>query len=279
MARGIMIIGTGPGVGRRTIAAGMCSLFRDMKIRVVPFSAVSVTGRTVVTNQGEEMARAQAEQAVAAGLTPCSAMNPVLLKPVSESRYRVFFDGKFHAEMSAPEFDTVSGRAWAFAQTARDRLGANHDLFVMEAGWHEEAFSDRNRERFTMRAARDLRAPVVLVGEADREGGLASLHDVLVKMGEGFGVVNYRDMVTACVVNRFQGSLDDLRPKLRRLESETGVPVIGVVDYQGAGSGESMTGTEWAALLRARIDLCFVLRQVGMEACMSYLKSQIREQL
>ena len=99
-----MIQGTGSGVGKSMIVAGLCRIFRDMGIRVAPFKAQNMALNSFITKEGGEIGRAQAFQSEAAGIEPCNDINPILLKATGESGWQVILNGKVYGNMTAIDY-------------------------------------------------------------------------------------------------------------------------------------------------------------------------------
>ena len=112
MAKALMIQGTGSGVGKSIIVAGLCRIFRDQGIDVAPFKAQNMALNSFITREGGEIGRAQAYQAEAARVEPCVDMNPVLLKATGQAGCQVILNGKDQANMRADEYYAVKEHAW-----------------------------------------------------------------------------------------------------------------------------------------------------------------------
>src|SRR4030065_159100 len=119
MAKALMIQGTGSGVGKSVIVAGICRIFSDMGINVSPFKAQNMALNSFITKEGGEIGRAQALQAEAARVEPSVDMNPILLKASSEAGCQVILNGKVHSNMKADEYYYFKNEALA-ADTAGD---------------------------------------------------------------------------------------------------------------------------------------------------------------
>ncbi|HDH00376.1 MAG TPA: cobyric acid synthase CobQ, partial [Nitrospirae bacterium] len=112
MAKALMIQGTGSGVGKSVLVAGLCRVLRDIGIKVAPFKAQNMALNSFITKEGGEIGRAQAFQAEAAGIEPCNDINPILLKATSESGCQVILNGKVYGNMNAVDYYAFKDEAW-----------------------------------------------------------------------------------------------------------------------------------------------------------------------
>jgi adenosylcobyric acid synthase len=235
MAKALMIQGTGSGAGKSVIVAGLCRIFRDMGIKVAPFKAQNMALNSFITKEGGEIGRAQALQAEAAGIEPCTDMNPVLLKATGEAGSQVIFNGTVFATMKAEEYYAIKDRAWNVVTAAYDRLSKQYDLIIIEGAGSPAEINLQEEEIVNMRVARYTDAAVILVGDIDKGGLFASLYGTVELLRECIHE-NGRcdaDYIKAFVVNKFRGNVDILRPGLRMLERKTGKLFIGVIPHAG----------------------------------------------
>jgi adenosylcobyric acid synthase len=227
MTRSLMIQGTGSGVGKSLIAAGLCRIFRNEGINVAPFKGQNMALNSFITREGGEIGRAQAYQAEAARVEPSVDMNPVLLKATGEAGCQVILNGKVHANMRADEYYAFKEHAWAAVTAAYDRLSWRHDLIVIEGAGSPAEINLSNDEVVNMSVARYANAPVILVGDIDKGGVFASLFGTIALLD---GDAQY---IKAFVINKFRGDLEILRPGLTMIEERTKRPVLGVIPYLG----------------------------------------------
>ncbi len=227
MAKSLMIQGTGSGVGKSIIVAGLCRIFRDQGANVAPFKAQNMALNSFITKEGGEIGRAQAYQAEAARIEPSIDMNPVLLKATGESGCQVILNGKVHANMRADEYYAFKEHAWSAVTAAYQRLSRKHDLIIIEGAGSPAEINLANDEIVNMRIARHAGAPVVLVGDIDKGGVFASLYGTIALLDGDAGYIK------AFIINKFRGDLEILRPGLAMIEERTMRPVLGVVPYLG----------------------------------------------
>ncbi len=161
IAKPLMIQGTGSGVGKSLIVAGLCRIFRDEGINVAPFKAQNMALNSFITREGGEIGRAQAYQAEAARVEPSVDMNPVLLKATGEAGCQVILNGKVHANMGAREYYAFKQHAWAAVTQAYERLSKRHDLIIIEGAGSPAEINLSNDEVVNMSVARHVQAPVI----------------------------------------------------------------------------------------------------------------------
>jgi adenosylcobyric acid synthase len=227
MARAIMIQGTGSGVGKSIIVAGLCRIFSDQGINVAPFKAQNMALNSFITREGGEIGRAQAYQAEAARVEPTVDMNPVLLKATGEAGCQVILNGKVHANMGAQEYYAFKKHAWEAVTQAYERLSQSYDLIIIEGAGSPAEINLANDEVVNMSVARHVNAPVILVGDIDKGGVFASLYGTIALLdGDA-------DYIKAFIINKFRGDLAILKPGLEMIREKTNRPVLGVVPHRG----------------------------------------------
>ncbi|MBI5198485.1 MAG: cobyric acid synthase, partial [Nitrospirae bacterium] len=227
MSKALMIQGTGSGVGKSLIVAGLCRIFRDMGINVAPFKAQNMALNSFITKEGGEIGRAQALQAEAAGIEPSVDMNPILLKASSDSECQVIVNGKVHSNMKAGEYYSFKEEAWEAVKNAYKRLSTRYDLIMIEGAGSPAEINLMDDEIVNMSVARYTDAPVILVGDIDRGGVFASFYGT-VGLLDGDA-----DYIKAYIINKFRGDIEILKPGIRMIYEKTSRPVIGVIPYLG----------------------------------------------
>lgn len=225
-ARTVMVGGTASHVGKSVLVAALCRLYARRGFRVAPFKAQNMALNSFVTPEGGEIGRAQAFQAEAAGIEPHVDMNPVLLKPNSQTGSQVIVLGRPLKEMSVREYHAYQREVWPVVTGALGRLRAQNDLVVVEGAGSVAEINLRDHDIVNLKVALHTLAPVILVGDIDRGGVFASL----------FGTVELlepaeRELVKAFVINKFRGDASLLDSGLRFLEERTSIPSLGVIPY------------------------------------------------
>ena len=221
-----MIQGTTSDAGKSTLAAGLCRVLHRRGIAVAPFKPQNMALNSAVTVDGGEIGRAQAVQAMACGLAPHSDMNPVLLKPSSDTGAQVIIQGKVLGSMRAAVYHEYKPRAMAAVLDSYRRLAAQYACVIVEGAGSPAEINLRDRDIANMGFAEAVDCPVILVADIDRGGVFAHLVGTLALLSP-----SEQARVQGFVINRFRGDLSLLQPGLDWLESRTGKPVIGVLPY------------------------------------------------
>jgi len=222
-----MVQGTGSGVGKSLLVAGLCRIFSDQGVNVAPFKAQNMALNSFITREGGEIGRAQAYQAEAARVEPSIDMNPVLLKATGESACQVILNGIVHANMQAQEYYAFKQHAWAAVTPAYERLSKCHDLIIIEGAGSPAEINLADDEIVNMSVARLANAPVLLVGDIDKGGVFASLFGTIALLGKD------ADRIKAFIINKFRGDIDILKPGCTMLSELTSRPVLGVIPHLG----------------------------------------------
>ena len=225
-ARTLMLQGTASGVGKTLLCAAICRILRDRGLRVVPFKAQNMALNAAVTDDGGEVGRAQALQALACGVEVTTDMNPILLKPEAERVAQVIVRGEAIGRMSAAEYHRRKPMLWPVVAESLDRLRADADVVVIEGAGSPAEVNLRDRDIVNMRVAEHAGAPVVLVGDIDRGGVFAALLGTLALLRPA-----ERRQVRALLVNNFRGDPALFRDGAAFLERRSRLPLLGVVPH------------------------------------------------
>jgi adenosylcobyric acid synthase len=195
--------------------------------KVAPFKSQNMSLNSYVTRDGLEIGRAQGIQAEASGVEATADMNPILLKPSSGQKAQVVVMGKPIGHMGAMRYrEEYVPKALGIVREALARLRSHYDILVIEGAGSPAEVNLRDRDIANMEVARLAEAPVILVGDVDRGGALASIVGTLELLQPW-----ERQRVKGFVLNKFRGDLSLLEPGIRFLEHRTGVPCLGVVPY------------------------------------------------
>ncbi|WP_321968686.1 cobyric acid synthase [Paraburkholderia tropica] len=222
----LMIQGTTSDAGKSTLVAGLCRLARRAGVRVAPFKPQNMALNSAVTADGGEIGRAQALQAVAAGIAPHTDLNPVLLKPNSDLGSQVIIHGKARMNLNARAYQDYKPLARVAVLESYGRLRAGYDTVFVEGAGSPAEINLRANDIANMGFAEAVDCPVVLVADIDRGGVFAHLIGTLACLPE-----SERARVQGFIINRFRGDPGLLKPGLDWLEAQTGKPVLGVVPY------------------------------------------------
>lgn len=226
MAKRIMIQGTMSGVGKSLLCAGLCRIFHEDGFRVAPFKSQNMALNSFITKDGLEMGRAQAVQAFAAGIEPDVRMNPILLKPSSDTGSQVILHGEVQGELSAAEYFRRKKEFMPEIQKAFDSLANEFDIVVIEGAGSPVEINLKQNDIVNMGLAKMVNAPVLLVGDINRGGVFAQLYGTVALLDP-----HEQKRIRGLIINQFRGDEQILRPGLQMLEERVKKPVWGVVPY------------------------------------------------
>lgn len=230
MARCIMIQGTMSGAGKSVLTAALCRIFHQDGWRAAPFKGQNMALNSFITHDRLEIGRAQAVQAQAAGIEPDVRMNPVLLKPSSDSASQLIVLGEVRGRYEAAGYFHMKKSLIPEVLGAYQSLAAEYDIIVIEGAGSPAEINLRGEDCFVnMDLAELVDAPVLLVGDIDRGGVFAQLYGTMALLEE-----RERERIAGTIINKFRGDPALLQPGLAMLEERTGVPVLGVVPYTRA---------------------------------------------
>ncbi len=225
-ARAIMIQGTGSDVGKSLIVAGLCRVFARRGLAVRPFKPQNMSNNAAVTPDGGEIGRAQALQARAAGVAPSVHMNPVLLKPQSETGSQIVVQGRMVGQAAARDYQAWKPRLLASVLESFAHLTAEADLVIVEGAGSASEVNLRRGDIANMGFARAAGVPVILLGDIDRGGVIASLVGTR-------AVIDPEDaaMIRGFLVNRFRGDPSLFAEGMETIARATGWPSLGLIPH------------------------------------------------
>ena len=226
MAKVIMVQGTMSNAGKSLIAAGLCRVFKQDGYKVCPFKSQNMALNSYITKEGLEMGRAQVMQAEAAGIEPSVCMNPILLKPNSDTGSQIIVNGEVQGNMDAREYYANKQRFVPDIMKSYEALAKEYDIIVIEGAGSPAEINLKENDLVNMGIAEMVDAPVILVGDIDLGGVFAQLYGT-VKLLEQ----KEQNRIKGLVINKFRGDVSILEPGLTMLEKLTSKPVIGVVPY------------------------------------------------
>jgi len=222
----LMVQGTTSDAGKSTLVTALCRWLKRQGIAVVPFKPQNMALNSAVTADGGEIGRAQAVQAQAAELAPHTDMNPVLLKPNSDTGAQVIIHGRALCNMKAAAYHDYKKVALNAVLESHQRLSAAYPVVMVEGAGSPAEINLRAGDIANMGFAEAVDCPVILIADIDKGGVFAHLVGTLELLSE-----SEQARVKGFVINRFRGDLALLQPGLDWLEQRTGKPVLGVLPY------------------------------------------------
>ncbi|WP_027184281.1 cobyric acid synthase [Desulfovibrio inopinatus] len=220
----IMIQGASSNAGKSVLCAALCRIFLQDGLRVAPFKAQNMSLNSHVDRFAREMGRAQVLQALACRLDPDSRMNPVLLKPSSDTGSQVIVNGIPVGNMRVAQYIAYKPKAFEAAKAAYDSLSSQYGVMVIEGAGCPAEVNLKHHDIVNMAMAEYANARVLLVADIDRGGAYAALAGVMELLTE-----YERSFVSGYLLNRFRGDASLLSPANDVLLQRTGKPVLGVI--------------------------------------------------
>ncbi len=226
MKGGLLVCGTGSDAGKSFVVAGLCRLLASRGVEVAPFKAQNMALNAAVTADGSEIGHAQWVQALAAGVEPEAAMNPVLLKPTGERASQVIVMGRPIGVQSAGDYHGSKRHLLPVVLEALTDLRSRYDVVICEGAGSPAEINLLDRDIVNLPLADAAGLPAVVVGDIDRGGVFAALHGTVELLP-----AHLRTLVRGFVINRLRGDPALLGDACADLERRCGVPTLGVIPY------------------------------------------------
>ncbi|NKB64337.1 MAG: cobyric acid synthase [Gammaproteobacteria bacterium] len=222
----LMIQGVTSDAGKSVLVTGLCRLFHSMGYRVAPFKPQNMALNSAVTEDGGEIGRSQAVQAMAAGLQPHSDMNPVLLKPNTDKGAQIIIQGKVLDGMDTKEYNGYKETAMPYVLQSYQRLAEQYDLIIVEGAGSPAEINLQENDIANMGFATKINCHVLLVADIDRGGVFAHLT----------GTINClepseQNLIKGFIINKFRGDRDLLTGGIDWLTDRTHIPTVGVLPF------------------------------------------------
>jgi adenosylcobyric acid synthase len=221
-----MLQGTGSDVGKTVLVAGLCRIAANRGLKVKPFKPQNMSNNAAVSDDGGEIGRAQWLQAMAARVPSSVHMNPVLLKPQSENGSQIIVQGKVFGQAKGRDYQRLKPQLLGAVLDSFETVKAGADLVVVEGAGSPAEINLRAGDIANMGFATAAKVPVVLVGDIDRGGVIASLvgtHAILPDED--------RAIIMGYLINKFRGDVSLFDDGIRQIEGFTGWPCFGVVPW------------------------------------------------
>jgi len=226
--RNIMVQGTSSYAGKTFLAMALCRILSKRGYKVAPFKSQNTSLNSYVTEDGCEISRAQALQAMAAGIEPTVAMNPILVKPKGDHTSQVVVNGRPHMDIEAWSYyeEFALSQGVPIVKEAMEKLEDEYDFLIIEGAGSPAEINLYDRDISNMRVAEMADAAVILAADIDRGGVFASIYGTISLLPQ-----KDQERIKGVVINKFRGDIEILKPGLEDIESRTKVPVLGVVPY------------------------------------------------
>jgi adenosylcobyric acid synthase len=222
-----MILGTASHVGKSMITAGLGRILVDEGFRVAPFKAQNMSLNSAATPDGREIGRAQALQAEACRVAPSVEMNPILIKPRSDTSSQVVVLGKVWGEVTASDFHVHRvEQLFPTVLLSYQKLASEYEVVLLEGAGSPAEINLHDHDIVNLRMAKVAKANCLLVGDIDRGGVFASLVGTLELLER-----SERELFKGFLINKFRGDQNLLQPGVEAIERRLGLPCVGVVPY------------------------------------------------
>lgn len=221
-----MIQGTSSHAGKSVLVAGILRILRNRGYSCAPFKPQNMALNSFVTPDGFEIGRAQAMQAEAAKVLPSYLMNPILLKPTTDSKAQIVVCGKPWKNLSALEYQRFKGRLKKIVKECFEALKREYDIVIVEGAGSPAEINLRKNDIANMGFATLYGIPVLIVGDIDRGGIYASFYGTYSLLTK-----KERSLVKGFIINKFRGTKSLLEPANKFIEKRTKIPVLGVIPY------------------------------------------------
>ncbi|MER8710894.1 cobyric acid synthase [Mesorhizobium sp. M1295] len=236
MAKAIMLQGTGSDVGKTVLVAGLCRAAKKRGLKVRPFKPQNMSNNAAVADipgvsGGGEIGRAQWLQAIACGVPPTIHMNPVLLKPQTDVGAQIVVQGKVFGEARARDYQALKGRLMDAVLDSWAKVGEGADLVIVEGAGSPAEINLRSRDIANMGFATRAGVPVILVGDIDRGGVIASIAGTHLILPD-----EDRRMIVGYLINKFRGDVSLFDDGIEAIEKFTGWRCFGVVPWLKAAA-------------------------------------------
>ena len=222
----LMFCGTASDVGKSVITAGFCRCLLKRGISVAPFKSQNMSLNSYVTPEGGEIGRAQAVQAQACDINPHTDMNPILLKPNSDTGSQVIVHGRPVGNMSISQYDVYKSTAFEKIWQSFDRLRQAYEFIVIEGAGSISEINLKAKDIANLKIAAMARCPVIIVADIDRGGVFAQIVGTMELLDP-----MERSYIKGIIINKFRGDVDVLNTGIEFIEQRTGVPVLGILPW------------------------------------------------
>ena len=223
----LMIQGTSSGAGKSMLVTALCRILTNKGFKVAPFKSQNMSSFTYkIENTDKVIANAQAIQALASRTIPDSNMNPILLKPIGNSKSRIYTNGEFSSVMEAKDYysNFVLGKGLRIALDAFSELRRNYEIIILEGAGSPAEINIQKYDIANMIFANKVNAPVILVSDIERGGCFASILGTMMLLKP-----SHQRLVKGILINKFRGDNTILFPAIKKIELKIKKPFLGII--------------------------------------------------
>ncbi|MBA2266775.1 MAG: cobyric acid synthase [Nitrosopumilus sp.] len=222
-----MIQGTSSGAGKSMLVTALCRILTNKGFKVAPFKSQNMSSFTYkIKNTDKVIANAQAIQAMASRAIPDCNMNPILLKPIGNSKSRIYTNGEFLSVMEAKDYysDFVLNKGLRIALDAFRELRKKYEIIILEGAGSPAEINIQKYDIANMIFAAKVNAPVILVSDIERGGCFASILGTMMLLRP-----SHQRLVKGILINKFRGDNAILFPAIKKVESKIEKPILGII--------------------------------------------------
>lgn len=257
----LLVLGTSSGAGKSTVVTGLCRWLSRQGVSVAPFKAQNMSLNSYVTRDGGEMGRAQVIQAQAAGVEPDVLMNPILLKPGTDSTSQLIVMGQAIGDLDAARGWHQKRNLLDVVVAAYTELRRRYDVVICEGAGSPAEINLRRSDIANLGFARAAGVSAVLLGDIDRGGLFASLVGTLAVLEP-----DDQQLIRGFLVNKFRGSAELLQPGIDQLYELTGRPTWGILPFRRGLELDAEDATDFTSWLDATAPLGTDVLSIGVVA-------------
>lgn len=261
MTGSLLVLGTSSGAGKSTVVTGLCRWLARRGVSVAPFKAQNMSLNSFVTRDGGEMGRAQVIQAQAAGVEPEVLMNPVLLKPGTDSNSQLIVLGHPVGDLDAATGWHQKRDLLEVVVEAHAELRRRFDVVICEGAGSPAEINLRHSDIVNLGFARAAHVPAILVGDIDRGGVFASMVGTLAVLEP-----EDQELIRGFVINKFRGARELLLPGIEQLRTLTGRPTWGVLPFSRGLELDAEDATDFTSWLDTSAPLGADVLSIGIVA-------------
>ncbi len=222
-----MVQGTNSDAGKSIFVAALCRIFSDMGYKVAPFKSQNMSLNSFVTDNGEEIARSQVLQSMAARIKPRTEFNPILLKPKGDRTSQIILMGKPYADYHAKNYySEFIPKLIPYVKKTIKLLRKEYDIIIIEGAGSPAEINLADQEIANMFIARMTNSPVILIADIDRGGVFASIYGTIKLL-----TPEEQNLIKYFVINKFRGEIDILKSGIDQIEKKTGKECLGVIPF------------------------------------------------